>query len=119
MGQFSVEKPVLPGSALSGNQQPDRTATSGLARSTAIGGNMPLKIRLLAPMYEAKWTTMAKRHLLFVDDNFHFMDEGERIGPIEFDTSDAALAEARRIVDADLAGYFKPGMTVAEMYDYT
>ena len=68
-------------------------------------------------MYEAKWTTMAKRHLLFVDDNFHFMDEGERIGPIEFDTSDAALAEARRIVDVDLAGYFKPGMTAAQVYE--
>ena len=60
---------------------------------------------------------MTKRYQLLIDDNFHFMDEGERVGPIEFDTPDAALAEARRIVDADLAGYFKPGMTAAEMYE--
>ena len=53
---------------------------------------------------------------VFVDDNFHFMDEDERYKAAEFATYEEALAKARRIVDEELANIKKPGMTADELY---
>jgi hypothetical protein len=50
---------------------------------------------------------MTKPYLLFIDDNFHYQREDERTGRFEFETAEAALAEARRIVDGGLAELFK------------
>lgn len=55
-------------------------------------------------------------YLLYVDDNYHFMDESERTGPKTFATYEAALAEARSIVDDFLANAYKPGMSAGELY---
>jgi hypothetical protein len=46
------------------------------------------------------------------------MDETERIVLGEFDSAEAAIAAARRIVDRDLSAAYKPGMTADELYDY-
>ena len=57
MGQFSVEKPVLPGSALSGNQQ---------TRTTDLVQKLQIARRDLA--LEAAIAKLDKYHLLVLDD---------------------------------------------------
>ena len=54
---------------------------------------------------------------VFVDDNFHYMDEDYRYKTGEFLNFDEALTEAKRIVDEELACRVKPGMTAEEIYD--
>jgi hypothetical protein len=58
------------------------------------------------------------RYKIMIDDNFHYMDEDHRYEWKRFPTVDEAVAECKRIVDSDLAGYMKPGITAAELYDY-
>jgi hypothetical protein len=49
-------------------------------------------------------------YLLYVDDNFHYMDESERYLSGTFDTAEAALEKARHIVDKFLARAYEQGM---------
>jgi hypothetical protein len=42
---------------------------------------------------------MAKRYVVYVDDNFHYMDESERYKLGEFDDCRSAIATCKRIVD--------------------
>ena len=56
-------------------------------------------------------------YLLYVNDNFHYMDEDERYLTGTFETADAALAEARRIVDQFLIHAHKPGMSARDLYE--
>ena len=53
---------------------------------------------------------------VLVDDNSHYMDESARYQLGEFDTAEAALAAARRLVDNELATHYQPGMSAAELY---
>jgi len=53
---------------------------------------------------------------LFVDDNFHYMDEDERYLSGTFDTAEAAVVKAKHIVDDFLSSAYKPGMSAAELY---
>jgi hypothetical protein len=53
-----------------------------------------------------------------VDDNFAYMDEDERFEHGGFETQAEAIAACRRLVDADLLKYYKPGMTAAELYEH-
>ena len=53
---------------------------------------------------------------LFVDDNFHYMDEDERYLAGTFDSAEAAVVKARRIVDDFLNSAYEPGMSAAELY---
>ena len=46
------------------------------------------------------------KYTVFVDDNFHFMDEGERCKLGEFKSAEAAIAAARKIVDEFLKGSY-------------
>jgi hypothetical protein len=55
-------------------------------------------------------------YLLYVDDNFHYTDDEERYLKGTFETADAALAEARRIVDEFLVDAYKPGMSAADLF---
>ena len=59
----------------------------------------------------------AEHFEVFVDDNFHYMDEDYRYKAGEFLNYDEALTEAKRIVDEELAYRVKPGMTAEELYD--
>jgi hypothetical protein len=43
------------------------------------------------------------------------MDETERIVLGQFDTAEAAIAAAGRVVDRDLSEAYKPGMTADEL----
>ena len=53
---------------------------------------------------------------VMVDDNFHYMDESERTSGGTFATLADAIAACRKIVDDDLAGLAKPGMSAEEIY---
>src|SRR5271169_3339075 len=54
---------------------------------------------------------------VFVDDNFHFMDEDERHQHGAFATWTEAVAACRRIVDEELLATLKPGMTAEQLFD--
>ncbi len=54
-------------------------------------------------------------YTVYVDDNFNYMDESERYKLGEFETAEAAVAAAKRIVDEYLASAYEPGMTPAEL----
>ncbi|MGI9402964.1 MAG: hypothetical protein ACR2OF_00455 [Hyphomicrobium sp.] len=54
---------------------------------------------------------------VFVDDNFHFMDESERYCAGQFATAEEALAKCREIVRASVENSHKPGMTADEIYE--
>lgn len=55
-------------------------------------------------------------YVVFIDDNFHYMDESERYRHGEFATCDEAIAACQKIVDAYLESAYKPGMTAAELF---
>ncbi len=55
-------------------------------------------------------------YVVCVDDNFHFMDESERYKLGEFDTSEAAEAAWREIVDEFLLQNHKPGCSSEDLY---
>jgi hypothetical protein len=65
-----------------------------------------------------KPTASSNQFRVLVDDNFHF----HRFGEEEWDTHgayptlDAAIAEAKKIVDESLRSLLKPGFTSAELY---
>lgn len=48
---------------------------------------------------------------VFVDDNFKFMDEDERVTHGVFESAEEAVAACRAIVDEWLASAFEPGMS--------
>ena len=52
---------------------------------------------------------------VYVDDNFHFMDEDERYCAGDFATPDEALAKCRSILDADLEHLYEDGMSVEDL----
>jgi hypothetical protein len=52
---------------------------------------------------------------VFIDDNFHYMDESERIDHGEFLTADEAVAAAKKIVDDELEHLRASGVTVDEI----
>lgn len=58
-----------------------------------------------------------KPYAVFVDDNFHYMDESERYKSGEFSTFEEAIKHCQKIVDEFLVSNFKPGMSVDELYD--
>ena len=54
---------------------------------------------------------------VFVDDNYHYMDESERCTESgEFDTFDQAVARCKEIVDEFLMASYRPGITASELY---
>jgi hypothetical protein len=52
---------------------------------------------------------------VFVDDNFHFMQEDERYSAGTFDTYEEAVVKAKSIVDSFLESHYKEGMTADEL----
>lgn len=56
-------------------------------------------------------------YTVYVDDNFHYMDEGERRTLGSFPTYERAVAACQAIVDRCLEGDVRPGMTADVLYD--
>lgn len=52
---------------------------------------------------------------VFVDDNYHYMDESERYSAGVFRTYDEALECAKRIVDKCLLHLLEPGSSVTDL----
>jgi hypothetical protein len=52
---------------------------------------------------------------VFVDDNFHYMEEEHRYFLGEFDTSEAAIAACQRVVNEFLEETYEPGMSASEL----
>ncbi len=57
------------------------------------------------------------KYEVFVDDNFHYMDEDERYKLGEFDTEEEAIAACKKIVDEFLLTNYEPGMGEKDLYD--
>jgi hypothetical protein len=53
---------------------------------------------------------------VFVDDNYHYMDESERHELGDFSTLDAAIAASKKIVDEYLRSAYQPGMSAPDLY---
>ena len=67
-------------------------------------------------MQDAKKNTQLKKYQVYVDDNFHFMDESERYKLGEFQTCEEAVAVCMKIVDEFLEKGYKKGMSFNELY---
>ena len=52
---------------------------------------------------------------VFVDDNFHYMDETERYSGGAFETWEEAVAHCKAIVDQWLLELYEPGMTAQQL----
>ena len=64
-------------------------------------------------MWESE--VILSRFRVLVDDNFHYMCEEERYEHDVFDSVEDAIAACRRIVDGDLEGYLKHGVTADKL----
>ena len=56
------------------------------------------------------------KYVVYVDDNSHYSDESERRTLGDFASAQAAIAAARKVVDAYLEAAHKPRMTADELY---
>jgi hypothetical protein len=56
------------------------------------------------------------KYTVYVDDNFHYMDESERFKKGDYATLDEAIAACKRMVDEFLSDAVEPGVTAAERY---
>jgi hypothetical protein len=53
---------------------------------------------------------------VYIDDNFHYMDESERVHRGSFETYEEALAAARRIVEESVRENWAAGRSGEEIY---
>lgn len=56
-------------------------------------------------------------YTVFVDDNFHYMDESERYLNGKYETEEEALSVCRKIVDDYLLNAYQPDITAKELYE--
>lgn len=56
-----------------------------------------------------------KKYIVYIDDNFHFMDENERYKGGEFDDCESAKKHCMEIVDAFLIKGYQRGMDWNEL----
>lgn len=54
---------------------------------------------------------------VFINDNYHYQDESERVLHGQFETAAEAIAACQSIVDSWLASAFEPGMSATALYD--
>jgi hypothetical protein len=54
---------------------------------------------------------------VLVDDNYDYMDQDRRYEYGVFRTAEEAISACKSIVDSNLNGFMKPGMTASELYD--
>ena len=68
-------------------------------------------------MQSEKQSTQTKKYEVYVDDNFHFMDESERYKLGEYKTCEEAVSICKKIVDEFLEKGYKEGMSFNELYE--
>ena len=57
------------------------------------------------------------KYTVFVDDNFHYMDEHKSCMLGEFEAAEEAVAKAKEIVDEFLSHAYQKGMTAQQLYE--
>lgn len=57
-----------------------------------------------------------QEYTVYVDDNYHYMQEDERYTAGVYDSYEEALAKCKQIVDGYLQGVYTPGMTADDLY---
>lgn len=57
------------------------------------------------------------RYEVFIDDNYHALDESERVFHAAYNSCEEAVAGCKKIVDDFLQEEFKKGMTAEGLYD--
>jgi len=56
-----------------------------------------------------------RKYSVFVDDNYHYGDESERVAHGKFRKLDDAIAACRKITRDSLRSFYEPGMTVDKL----
>ena len=56
------------------------------------------------------------RYRVLVDDNYHYMDAGERYELGAFATCEQAVVACRHVVDQFLQAHYQPPMTPADLW---
>jgi hypothetical protein len=56
-------------------------------------------------------------YTVWIDDNFHYMEDDESYKHGEFETLEAAVAVCKKIVDDYLMSAHTPGMTAAALFE--
>jgi len=64
-----------------------------------------------------KKNTQSRKYEVYVDDNFHYMDESERYKLGEFETCEEAVAACKKIVDEFLEQGYTKGVSFKELYE--
>jgi hypothetical protein len=62
-------------------------------------------------------TVDSSKYQVYVDDNFHYMDESERYLAGVYDDCRAAVERCKEIVDRSLLNEYKQGMSAKELLD--
>jgi len=60
---------------------------------------------------------MTPTYKVYIDDNFHYMDESERIFHGLYTTCESAISECEQIVDDCLKNSYKKDMTAIQLYE--
>jgi len=55
------------------------------------------------------------QYVVLIDDNFHHMDESERIRHGEFNTAAEAIKACKAVVERSLEDVYEPGMTAGQL----
>ncbi len=56
------------------------------------------------------------KYTVYVDDNFHYMDESKRYKLGEYETADEAVKQAKELIDGFLISAYKMDQTAAELF---
>ena len=65
---------------------------------------------------EHKLNQSSKKYVVYVDDNFHHMDESERYKLREFPSCEEAVEACKKIVDEFFSRTFDENITYEELY---
>src|SRR5512139_1143390 len=107
ISETSTSKPKRThGKTLRGNS-PRETHTHAFISRTA----QLKRVQRARKMVEEKKDTQPRKYEVFVDDNFHYMDESERYKLGTFKTCEEATAVCKRIVDEFLEQGYEEGMS--------
>jgi hypothetical protein len=58
----------------------------------------------------------SEAYRVFVDDNYHFMDESERYLLGEFEDAEGAIAACKAVVDEGLRAAMSPNVTAEQLF---
>ena len=57
------------------------------------------------------------KYIVYVDDNFHYMDESQRYKQGEFDTKEEAITQCKKIVDDFFEPHLNDKLSYRELWE--